>query len=210
VVDNDYFAHAADARATHRHDLRTKMCIDPDACVFLFAGKLEEKKRPADLLRAAASLPSELKKKINLLFAGDGPLRASLEAEARASRVSVRFAGFMNQSQLPDAYAVSDVLVLPSDAGETWGLVVNEAMASGRPALVSNLVGCAADLIVAGETGRVHACGNVAELAQNMVPYLNDPSLASLQGERARHHISNFTYAVVIKGIYEAICSLRR
>ena len=53
------------------------------------------------------------------------------------------FAGFRNQSELPRYLAAADVLVLPSDAGETWGLVVNEAMACGLPAIVSRAAGCA-------------------------------------------------------------------
>ncbi|WP_425507198.1 glycosyltransferase family 4 protein [Thermomonas carbonis] len=77
----------------------------------------------------------------------------------------MHFAGFLNQSEITAAYAAADCLVLPSDHGETWGLVVNEAMACGLPALVSDQVGCAVDLIVAGHTGDVFPCGDVAALS---------------------------------------------
>ena len=76
------------------------------------------------------------------------------------------FAGFLNQSELPAAYTAADVLVLPSDGGETWGLVVNEAMACGLPAIVSDAVGCAPDLIEEGKTGFTHPMGDSAALAQ--------------------------------------------
>jgi glycosyltransferase involved in cell wall biosynthesis len=80
----------------------------------------------------------------------------------------VHFAGFKNQSELPACYSAADALVLPSDGGETWGLVVNEALACGVPAIVSDQVGCADDLIRTGETGFVFPCGDVAQLSDRM------------------------------------------
>jgi glycosyltransferase involved in cell wall biosynthesis len=71
----------------------------------------------------------------------------------------------VNQSQLGRAYAAADCLVLPSDWGETWGLVVNEAMATGLPCVVSDRVGCAPDLIIPGQTGDVFAFGDADALA---------------------------------------------
>ena len=56
------------------------------------------------------------------------------------------FTGFLNQKEISKAYVVADCLVLPSDYRETWGLVVNEAMASGLPCIVSDACGCAEDL----------------------------------------------------------------
>ena len=60
-------------------------------------------------------------------------------------------------------YAAADCLVLPSDI-ESWGLVVNEAMATGLPAVVADRVGCAPDLIVPGETGEIAGRGDVDDL----------------------------------------------
>ena len=73
--------------------------------------------------------------------------------------------GFVNQSELPAVYASADVLVLPSDGQETWGLVVNEAMACGVPAVVSDAVGCGPDLIEPGRTGATFPFGDIAALA---------------------------------------------
>ena len=83
----------------------------------------------------------------------------------RAGGVDARFLGFVNQSGLPSVYASSDVVVLPSTAVETWGLVINEAMACGVPAVVSDAVGCEPDLIEPGITGAVAPLGDVAGLA---------------------------------------------
>ena len=92
--------------------------------------------------------------------------RQADEARAEAARLGVRvtWAGFLNQHEIGRAYAAADCLVLPSYA-ETWGLVVNEAMATGLPAVVSDAVGCAPDLIVPGETGETFRKGDVDDLA---------------------------------------------
>ena len=84
-----------------------------------------------------------------------------LRSIARRSVLATRQLGRTCRTGEPPGTA-ADVLVLPSDAGETWGLVVNEALASGRPAVVSRAAGCAADLVVENETGRTFACGDVA------------------------------------------------
>jgi len=86
------------------------------------------------------------------------------QAYASARHARVAWAGFLNQSELGRAYAAADCLVLPS-LRESWGLVVNEAMATGLPAVVSDTVGCAPDLIEPGETGEVFRCGDVDDLA---------------------------------------------
>ena len=77
---------------------------------------------------------------------------------------AVAFVGFQNQSALPAYLAAAEAIVLPSDAGETWGLVVNEALACGLPAVVSSAAGCAPDLIDDGETGFRFDLGNVEQI----------------------------------------------
>lgn len=205
AVDNDVFAKAADERAALRKQLRDKFGLLPDAVVFLFAGKLEEKKRPLDIVRAASQLPLHLKPKMNIVFAGDGPLRPLIEREAVLSGVHTICTGFLNQTVLPDAYAATDVLILPSDAGETWGLVVNEAMASGRPAIVSTLAGCARDLVVDGQTGYSFVCGNIAEMSSIMMRYLDHPAVAPAQGEAARVHIKQYRIQAAADGVEMAV-----
>ena len=92
--------------------------------------------------------------------------------------------GFLNQSELPAAYASADVLVLPSDGQETWGLVVNEAMACGIPAIVSDVVGCGPDLIDPGQTGATFPFGDVAALASAI------ESVLAFDPEQTRRHLA--------------------
>jgi glycosyltransferase involved in cell wall biosynthesis len=79
----------------------------------------------------------------------------------------VRWHGFVNQSQIPALLGAADVFVMPSQ-DEPWGLAVNEAMACGLPAVCSDGVGCAADLVRPGETGYLHRVGDVAALADHL------------------------------------------
>jgi len=205
AVDNKYFSEQAEARAPRRKGLREDFGIPPDSTVFLFAGKLEPKKNPLDLLEALTRLPADLLAHAHVLMVGDGPLRSECERVAQEKNLPITMAGFLNQSRLPDAYAAADVLVLPSDAGETWGLVVNEAMVSGRPALVSRAVGCCADLVQEGETGHSFALHNVQGLSDLMAGYLRDPSCAERQGVAAFHRIQPFCHATIVEGILSAL-----
>jgi glycosyltransferase involved in cell wall biosynthesis len=75
------------------------------------------------------------------------------------------FTGFLNQSEISQAYVAADCLVLPSDYGETWGLVVNEALASGLPCLVSQACGCAEDLSICD----IFPLGDIDMLALKLV-----------------------------------------
>jgi glycosyltransferase involved in cell wall biosynthesis len=90
---------------------------------------------------------------------------------ADSHHLSASFTGFKNQSELPACYVAADVLVLPSDGGETWGLVVNEAMACGCPAIVSDAVGCAPDLIEDGRTGFTFPVGDMVALAEKLTAF---------------------------------------
>ncbi len=189
-VDNARFAAAAGRERGERERRRADWGIEAGATVLLFAGKLVAKKRPLDLLAAFERSPA-LREGAILLVVGDGPLRPELERRARSRALPVRFAGFLNQTAMPRAYAAADLLVLPSDAGETWGLVVNEAMASGLPALVSDRVGCAADLVEEGVTGWTYPCGRVEALAAALEHAIADLSRLRGAGEAAREWVSS-------------------
>lgn len=163
AVDNEFFARtssphrAPDARAA----ARVAWGLEPQAFVVLFVGKLEPKKRPLDLIRAMAGLGS----RASVLVVGTGELMTACRSEAERLGLRAAWAGFLNQSELGRAYAAADCLVLPSDWAETWGLVVNEALATGLPCVVADRVGCAPDLVTRGETGDIFPTGDPAELA---------------------------------------------
>jgi glycosyltransferase involved in cell wall biosynthesis len=158
-VDNDAFKRGSDAarEAGSRGAPGGRKRV-------LFVGRLVESKRPLDVMQAVSKLVSA-GMPLELVVAGAGELSSRMEEAARAGGVDARFLGFVNQSGLPSVYGSSDVVVLPSTAVETWGLVVNEAMACGVPAVVSDAVGCGPDLIEPGVTGAVAPLDDVPALA---------------------------------------------
>lgn len=168
-VDNDTFARTC---AAARREVPAVAEEAVRARRVLFVGRLVGDKRPMDLVEAAALLVAR-GRHIELVVAGAGELESSLRTAAERTGVPTRFMGFVNQSRLPSVYATADVLVLPSTARETWGLVVNEAMACGVPAVVSDAVGCGPDLIEPGRTGAVAPLGDIARLADAVAEVLD-------------------------------------
>lgn len=158
-IDNDAFKRASDAA----RDAGRQSAANRRRRV-LFVGRLVDSKRPLDMVQAVTRLVAA-GQPVELVVAGAGELSGQMEEAARAGGVDARFLGFVNQSGLPAVYASSDVVVLPSTAVETWGLVVNEAMACGIPAVVSDAVGCGPDLIEPGVTGAVAPLDDVPALA---------------------------------------------
>ena len=120
----------------------------------------------------------------------------------------VTFAGFLNQSQIPRAYVASDVQVLPSDAGETWGLVINEGMACGLPAVVSDRVGCQKDLVLPGITGDVFPLGDVEALAACLRSLAERSSSRAAMGEAARQRVADYGIEQMVAGTLEAVTSV--
>jgi glycosyltransferase involved in cell wall biosynthesis len=185
VVDNDWWEQQA-ARVNVKQ-VRQGWGIPEDSSVALFCAKLQPWKRPQDVLEAfaEATVPGSY-----LVFAGEGPLREQLEARARVLAVAdrVRFLGFVNQAGLPSVYRACDVLVLASEY-EPFGVVVNEAMLCGLPAIVSDRVGARYDLVEEGKTGFVFPCGNTKVLSPLLQELLSDRERLGQLGEMARQRM---------------------
>jgi glycosyltransferase involved in cell wall biosynthesis len=188
-VDNDRFVADADRLMSSRDVIRHRWGIAEATTVFAFVGKLQPKKRPLDLIEAAV-IAHRRGAPVHVLIVGTGELEAELRAATETAGVPATFAGFLNQSAIAEAYVACDALVLPSDEGETWGLVVNEAMACGRPAVVSDRVGCGPDLIRDGETGHRFACGNRDALATLLARLAANRDELAAMGARARCHVT--------------------
>jgi glycosyltransferase involved in cell wall biosynthesis len=143
-IDVSRFAEPANALEQEAAQWRQRLGIARDRCVLLYAGKFERKKRPIELMRAVQELCNS---KPMLVMVGSGELEAEVNAIAATNPNLFRVLPFQNQSRMPVVYRLGDLFVLPSAFGETWGLAVNEALACGRPVLVSDHVGCAPDVV---------------------------------------------------------------
>jgi glycosyltransferase involved in cell wall biosynthesis len=124
-----------------------------------------------------------------------------MEERARQNGVPLHLLGFKNQTEMPAVYAASDVLILPSTGKETWGLVCNEALACGKPIVVSDAIGCAPDLAADGRVGRTFPLGDVAGCAEQLASLLaSPPSEVDISTVSSR-----FTISVAADGILEAL-----
>lgn len=218
-VENERFAMAADHVESQRRTIRQRWNVPEGATCFLYCGKFETKKHPRELVQAFIAAQQAIPN-VHLIMVGDGALRSECErlvseywkSPALTSSQSTRrltppvtFTGFLNQSEIVNAYVASDCLVLPSDHGETWGLVVNESFACGRPAMVSDQVGCAADLVIPGKTGDQFPFGDWGSLTRLFVRYAQDRDKLIVMGQAAKTLIQNFSPAAAADGIANAV-----
>ena len=203
AIDNDRFSEPDELYTRQALELRQSLAISETDFVFLFCGKLEEKKNPLLLLRAFKNLSAG--ENFHLVFTGEGPLKASLIDEAKGLE-AVHFLPLQNQQLMPAVYRMGDVFVLPSQGpGETWGLAVNEAMASSRAVVVSNKCGCAADLLEEESNGFVFQSGNQDDLLSKLKRFAEDRTLAKKMGKAGRKKIAAFSYERICETILSTI-----
>ena len=213
AVYNETFSAGNEEKQHQAVAWRRELKIPDDHKVLLFAGKLEPQKNPALLIKAFIEL-SKLRKDIHLIIVGNGILEEELKQLASTSSTSstlqpfnpstISFLPFQNQSAMPVVYRLGDVFVLPSAGpNETWGLSINEAMASGKPVLVSNRCGGAVDLVVQGENGYVFQSGNQRDLVEKMNLMLNQD--LDKMGEASKERIHNFTYGHFLNALMKVL-----
>lgn len=146
TVDVEYFRQKVFKLRMSKTKLLYKFGLDRNDTVFAFIGQLIDRKGVIELLNAF-SIASMKYKNISLLIAGEGSLKNEITDFIKEhTKVKIKLLGYIDYNRLPEVYAMSDALVLPSKQ-EVWGLVVNEALASGIPVLVSRFAGCCVDLV---------------------------------------------------------------
>jgi glycosyltransferase involved in cell wall biosynthesis len=168
VVDNSYFAARSDDARNGAEMLRKRFAL-PER-YFLASSRFVEKKNLARLIDAYAAYVSQTREQSwDLVLLGDGPMKEAITAQVErlglASRV--RLPGFKQYDELPTYYGLASAFIHASTS-EQWGLVVNEAMASRLPVLVSNRCGCAPDLVKEGVNGFTWNPYDIGELASRM------------------------------------------
>jgi glycosyltransferase involved in cell wall biosynthesis len=189
VVDNAWWQQRASE--VDRGAVRREWNIPEDAVVAVFCAKLQSWKRPHDALRAFAEANV---KGAYLVFAGEGPLRASLEAEARSLGISerTRFLGFVNQTGLPPVYRSSDLFIVPSEF-DPCPNVVCEAMLCGCPVVLSDEIRGRFDIVNDGVTGFIYPCGNIEALAKILSNALANPERLKHLGRAAMERMETWS-----------------
>ncbi|MGN6396967.1 MAG: glycosyltransferase family 4 protein [Mucilaginibacter sp.] len=195
AVENDRFSISRDDEV---RKFKQELGICDTDITILFAGKFENKKSPGLLLNAfmTANIPHT-----RLLFVGDGALANTLKAAA-GGNTQVSFMEFQNQSAMPVVYQSCDLFCLPSAGpGETWGLAVNEAMACGKAVLVSDKVGCAADLVKEGINGSIFRSGDVQDLIEKLQALTTDKYSLTQMGKQSQHIIKRYSFLHITEAI---------
>lgn len=207
AVDNDWFARRAAGAAPQAAALRAELQLEAGRPVILFASKLQTRKHADHLVAAYARFIANHagNAKPYLVIVGDGEERVRLEAQCRELHLDgVRFAGFRNQTELPAFFRVADVFVLPSQH-EPWGLIVNEAMASGCAVIVSSDVGSHVDLVTDGVQGCVYPVGDITALTESLSRVLTDPTTARAMGDAARTRMATWSFEQDVRGLRAAL-----
>ena len=203
-VNTQHMLKMATTHQDHRSTLRDANGFGERDFVFSFVGKHVAFKRPMMLIEAA-SICRQRGKPVKLLFAGSGELTSALKLRAEELKVDAAFTGFLNQSEMWKAYVPADAFVLPSNNGETWGLVTNEAMLFGLPVIVCDQVGCAEDLVMEGQTGYTFN-GQAEDLAKTMIRMSSDPTRATEMGQTGRHRVvERYSMPVATDGLLKAV-----
>jgi glycosyltransferase involved in cell wall biosynthesis len=179
TVDENLLGHARDERSILRKQYRAKYAIEDDEIMLLFVGKLVPWKRPQDLLDALSLAQAQLGLTVKLVafFAGDGAMREALEHQVNSQNLRAIFAGFINVDVLPSIYAMSDVLVFPSER-DAYGLSAREAICVGLPLIVSDQIGCVGPTDAARPdfNALVYPSLNASLLAKTIVSLVSHPN----------------------------------
>ena len=200
-----FATHAIDNNRFYNNEYNEKerywkqeLGIPADAFVLLFAGKLEPKKDPFFMVKLANELND---KNVYTIFVGNGILENSLKEQTKQNK-RILFLDFQNQQMMPSVYRLADVYILPSQGpGETWGLALNEAMASGRAVMASNKVGGALDLIQPYKNGFIFNSGDVTAATAFLNKIIDNKELVEQMGKQSKQLIQSFSFKNLVNSI---------
>jgi glycosyltransferase involved in cell wall biosynthesis len=201
TIDVGTVAARADELASSREALRAGLGLEPGDVAVLSAGRLVPEKGLDVLVRAVAAAGDP---RLALVVAGEGPERERLETLAGELGVRLRLAGDLAWERLLEAYVAADVFALLS-LWEPWGVVVNEAAACGKPLVLSDRVGAAADLLRDGENGAVVPAGDVAAAGAALARLAANGDLRLTQGARSLELVQGWGYGPSVESFVRAV-----
>jgi glycosyltransferase involved in cell wall biosynthesis len=187
--------------AQRRPELRAELGAAVDDVLLLSVARLGPEKGLDVLVRGVAAARDP---KLLLVIAGEGPQRREIEALAQELGVRLRLTGDLAAAKVAEAYAAADVFVLLSTR-ETWGVVVNEAAASGLPLVLSDRVGAAYDLLRDGENGFLVGAGDVDATGEAFKRLSADAGLRVRAGERSRELVRGWGYEPSVESFVAAV-----
>jgi glycosyltransferase involved in cell wall biosynthesis len=207
AIDNDRFGEPDNDYQNEADSLRGILGINEEDVVILFAGKMELKKNPLFLISLLKNITN---KRLKIVYTGNGVLLEQIKSAA-ANDERLLVMGFQNQLRMPVIYRVADLFILPSQGpGETWGLSLNEAMASGKAIAACNKVGGAVDLIDDGVNGIIFSLENTDRLEWLIHQALDNKRILRNMGIESKIKIRPFSFDNIVIALENLIYNLAK
>ncbi|MEI6825224.1 MAG: glycosyltransferase family 4 protein [Desulfuromonadales bacterium] len=196
------------------HLFQSHLCIDNDKFKkfglnqnrtydLMYSGQIVSGKIPEFFIKVVERVRS-LKSSVSVLIIGDGPQKDIFLSSLKALDVDVTYAGFVAQSNLPEYYSKANILLFTT-INDAWGIVANEALASGTPVITTPFAGVAHDLVIDGFNGYI--LGLDPELwTSRIIELLENPELLEKMRSNALNSVSEFNFDNAADGIISAAC----
>ncbi len=172
---------------------------------FIFCGRFINQKRPLFAMEVAHEAAVRLGRRTSIDFVGSGVLEPEMRTHADriADRVDVRFHGYVTQAELPSRYADARIFLFPTE-WDPWGVVANEACATGLPVIVSPHAGVAGELVLDGRNGYVREL-DIAQWAECAARLLTDEVLYRRFSHSSLERVAEYTFDHAANGLADAI-----
>ena len=167
----------------------------------LFSGQFTERKSPFLFVEIAVKIAKEISG-LKVLILGDGPLKQDFLFKLKKSGIDYHYAGFVSQEDLPKYYSNVKLLLFPTRL-DAWGIVVNEAMASGTPVITSPFAGVVNDLLINNINGYILDLDSTA-WSKKVIDILNSQDLWGKLSQNAKDAVKEFNFDNAAKGIIDA------
>lgn len=190
TVDGDKINSLYLDRKKYRNEYREKFGIDKNEKVLIYSGRLIDIKNVEAVIKAISKLN---KNDLTFLITGGGELEEELKILSNKLGVKTIITGFISdQEELFKHYFAGDCLILPS-INEPWGLVVNEAMFTGMPVIVSEICGCSFDLCKIDYNGKIINPNNIEDISMKIEEVLYSSDISKLR-TASRNIIEEWTF----------------
>lgn len=202
AIDNKRFENLTEVQSAFIAHTRASLGIGTDCITVIYCGKLLVKKNP---LLLTAAVKKIYNKKLHLIIVGNGVLEAAIK-KGIAGFDNIHLLPFQNQAMMPAIYRLGEIFCLPSQGpGETWGLGVNEAMASGRAVLVSDKAGCAFDLVDEGINGYSFRSNDIHDLQAKLELMISDKEKLNQMGKASAALIKKWNFEAITEAVKKIV-----
>jgi glycosyltransferase involved in cell wall biosynthesis len=190
-ADNEYFEKYTEGRVfKKKYDI-------------MFSGRIVERKNPLFLADVAIKLKEKMGN-CTVLIIGDGDeaLKKRLFSTLEQNGIDYHFPGFIEHSKLPEFYSQAKLLLFPT-TGDCWGVVINEAFASGVPVITTNMTAAAGELVLHGNNGYILPLDSDI-WAENIAILLRDTVKLEKFSMSAKKSVMSYNFNEAAQGVIDA------